>query len=1311
MAGSLEQDSGEQHYKRPQMGGIGGASTASVPLKTAVAPANTPRSPSTAHSGKLHFQTTATSPPPADTANPLPNAQAQVQTAAAAAAAIATAKHTFSSPTSTHSCNSPNSANSAAPQSQLPIHIQSPHEGTSLRRSSTAIARNRRSCDISSPATLLPLSPTSPRHRRISLSGDRAPPPPLQIDKRRALQVPPITISSNRPSLANGNGGSRGGAQTAPLKHAKRDSKFDDSTSGDEIALMLARVEVANDILFSDPKRVVIEHGNLHTDKDTLRSLIDVSSPTTTKKHHSLLFSPPELADTPAPSAFSATAQDDDGFAFPKQSTESQDSTTMAGSLDTSNRTSADRQSSQLSLASSVDDNQRAREALSNDGDSAAQDRIQTTRSGGSSSSSSSNVFGNGGSSSDSGGSPSDAQPTAAGEKRVSEGGSRNSGTAGANGSSEGYKVYPEGDERALPDFILNSQTMEELDAVTGAWESALDALPDGDFWRSVVSDLDGIRRRAPLHLSAKIRAGIPARVRGVVWQTLSQARSTYLQTVYTQLIKEYSPHERIIRRDLTRTFPRIPVFKGEGGEGQQRLFRILKAYSLYDAEVGYCQGLGFIIGPLIMSMGECEAFCVLVRLMETYDLRGMFTEDMAGLHLRLYQFQILAAEILPEVMGHLELHGVVPAMYVPSWFLSLFAYTMPLNFVLRAMDVIMADGAPESIMRIGISLLQRNADKLLRQDDFESAMCVLNGGLYDDDSNARDRPGFVLQEAAKLSAVVTQQRLDELEAQYCREQGVVPRTSRPSMSAASAGAAASARASPSTGLVEEGAATTNHAIMKFLGWPWGKDSNTSGNGSGSGASAIAVGGGSAQAGSKWRLSSLGKGAAAVEDGDGRISPRVLELTESQRMYSQHLREQMLRSLQAQGNSPATMLGSVSLLTGQQQQNAGEIKSRDSMSTQSPLADDGSSAGSGDEGQGAAAPSLQASPTRRAQPESSDSTWRDEVLEPLQRQLHDARVTCNTHRDALVALQAEHEALRAELAMAKAERAGLAEENEQLRMTLRRVEAECVRSREDSEYSLERTQRSEEALIQARMDLAEADEEKALLVRQLSNLRKFIASESGMGADDAQLSPIREDGGAGIVPRARMFSMDGYHQQHQQQQGGNGLRLTPPPPLSSSATVASPTSGGGNTKPSRFSISNIASNWSAIRGAITSPRQSVNQDSAGSFNSNGSNGIAGGSGGGSLQQGAAGGAAPASLLVMTQRVQETTARSSTVSPPGTSAHSAPLSPAPSASSSIAGTGYTKPSAIPLAMLHRSKTMPATVVAEDVSAGADENNSG
>ncbi|KAG1066083.1 hypothetical protein G6F42_026723 [Rhizopus arrhizus] len=83
----------------------------------------------------------------------------------------------------------------------------------------------------------------------------------------------------------------------------------------------------------------------------------------------------------------------------------------------------------------------------------------------------------------------------------------------------------------------------------------------------------------------------------------MSKSASLHLETVYEQLCKEKSPHERIIQRDLARTFPRIDMFKQENGQGQSRMKRILESYSLYDPDVGYCQGLAFLVGPLLMNV------------------------------------------------------------------------------------------------------------------------------------------------------------------------------------------------------------------------------------------------------------------------------------------------------------------------------------------------------------------------------------------------------------------------------------------------------------------------------------------------------------------------------------------------------------------------------------------------------------------------------------------------------------------------------------------------------------------------------------
>lgn len=58
-----------------------------------------------------------------------------------------------------------------------------------------------------------------------------------------------------------------------------------------------------------------------------------------------------------------------------------------------------------------------------------------------------------------------------------------------------------------------------------------------------------------------------------------------------------------MIRRDIARTYPEHDFFKEKDGLGQESLFNVMKAYSLHDREVGYCQGSGFIVGLLLMQV------------------------------------------------------------------------------------------------------------------------------------------------------------------------------------------------------------------------------------------------------------------------------------------------------------------------------------------------------------------------------------------------------------------------------------------------------------------------------------------------------------------------------------------------------------------------------------------------------------------------------------------------------------------------------------------------------------------------------------
>ncbi|KAM0126645.1 hypothetical protein ACHAP3_009153 [Botrytis cinerea] len=294
--------------------------------------------------------------------------------------------------------------------------------------------------------------------------------------------------------------------------------------------------------------------------------------------------------------------------------------------------------------------------------------------------------------------------------------------------------------------------------------------MTDLEFYAALVQDYPRTAQYLPTLLSKKIRSGIPPPLRGVVWQSMSGARDRLLEEQFDRLCGESSPYEGIIGKDLGRSFPGVEMFRDPEGDGQRMLGRVLKCFSLYDHKIGYCQGLGFLVGPLLMHMGDKQAFCVLVRLMEHYDLRNCFLPDLSGLHVRIHQFRELLKLHLPALSTHLDVLQVEPA-YVSQWFLSFFATTCPLPMLFRIYDVIFAEGASETIMRVALSLMRKNETKILSCTEFEDVMqLLLSRGLWDVYHYNADE--FV-NDFVSLTGIVTHESLQNLEAGY-RESQIV---------------------------------------------------------------------------------------------------------------------------------------------------------------------------------------------------------------------------------------------------------------------------------------------------------------------------------------------------------------------------------------------------------------------------------------------------------------------------------------------------------------------------------------------------------
>ncbi|TAQ90009.1 hypothetical protein B7494_g1651 [Chlorociboria aeruginascens] len=186
--------------------------------------------------------------------------------------------------------------------------------------------------------------------------------------------------------------------------------------------------------------------------------------------------------------------------------------------------------------------------------------------------------------------------------------------------------------------------------------------MTDLEFYAALVQDYTRTAQCLPTLLSKKIRSGVPPPLRGVVWQSMSGARDALLEEQYERMSGESSPYEGIIGKDLGRSFPGVEMFRDPDGEGQRMLGKVLRCFSLYDHKIGYCQGLAFIVGPLLMHMGDKQAFCVLVRLMEHYDLRSCFLPDLSGLHVRIHQFRELLKTHLPNLSARLDELQIEPA-------------------------------------------------------------------------------------------------------------------------------------------------------------------------------------------------------------------------------------------------------------------------------------------------------------------------------------------------------------------------------------------------------------------------------------------------------------------------------------------------------------------------------------------------------------------------------------------------------------------------------------------------------------------------
>jgi len=239
-----------------------------------------------------------------------------------------------------------------------------------------------------------------------------------------------------------------------------------------------------------------------------------------------------------------------------------------------------------------------------------------------------------------------------------------------------------------------------------------------------------------PDRFHRRVRRGIPQRFRWQVWKAavrLNECERLPQPGDYPTLSQRENAWTPLIEIDISRTFPELRSFDANW---QQRLLRVLNAYAGFNPHVGYCQGMNFVAGLLLLvSDSEEESLAVLTCLMDSphFGLSGFYRERLPLLRRYLRACDKLVAETVPELREHFIKENVQPAVYLHQWFLTLFINCFPLSMVMIIWDVIICEGLPV-ILRIAVSILQVLKDSLLSMHFEEIIKFFKMMKTYDDE-------------------------------------------------------------------------------------------------------------------------------------------------------------------------------------------------------------------------------------------------------------------------------------------------------------------------------------------------------------------------------------------------------------------------------------------------------------------------------------------------------------------------------------------------------------------------------------------------
>uniref|UniRef100_A0A8C5E6P3 Rab-GAP TBC domain-containing protein n=1 Tax=Gouania willdenowi TaxID=441366 RepID=A0A8C5E6P3_GOUWI len=275
--------------------------------------------------------------------------------------------------------------------------------------------------------------------------------------------------------------------------------------------------------------------------------------------------------------------------------------------------------------------------------------------------------------------------------------------------------------------------------------------------WLEMFNNWDKWIKHRFQKVKLRCRKGIPSSLRGKAWQLLSNSQELLQANPGKFEELEREPGEAkwldIIEKDLHRQFPFHEMFAARGGHGQQDLYRILKAYTIYRPDEGYCQAQAPVAAVLLMHMPAEQAFWCLVQICEKF-LPGYYSAGLEAIQLDGEIFFSLLRRTCPMAYRHLKKFKIDPILYMTEWFMCIFSRTLPWSCVLRVWDMFFCEGV-KIVFRVGLVLLKQMLGSVDKLRELQ--------GMYETMERLRSISPDMIREDVLVQEIVTLQVTEAL--------------------------------------------------------------------------------------------------------------------------------------------------------------------------------------------------------------------------------------------------------------------------------------------------------------------------------------------------------------------------------------------------------------------------------------------------------------------------------------------------------------------------------------------------------------------